>query len=105
MHVDVRVLRGQASADNDLYIGNLHPTVNEDLVALWKVWIPSTLLNFAFMPMWARIPWVASTSLIWTCILSAMRGSSEVPGPGQYAPKEANLTASPRYRRGRPPRR
>ncbi|EOD33317.1 hypothetical protein EMIHUDRAFT_111890 [Emiliania huxleyi CCMP1516] len=57
------------------YIGNM----NEDLVALWKVWIPSTLLNFAFMPMWARIPWVASTSLIWTCILSAMRGSSEVP--------------------------
>jgi len=51
----------------------------EDLIALWKVWIPSTFLNFAFMPMWARIPWVASTSLIWTCILSAMRGSSAVP--------------------------
>uniref|UniRef100_A0A7S2IVA5 ACT domain-containing protein n=1 Tax=Haptolina brevifila TaxID=156173 RepID=A0A7S2IVA5_9EUKA len=51
----------------------------EDLIALWKVWIPSTLLNFAFMPMWARIPWVASTSLIWTCILSAMRGGSDVP--------------------------
>ena len=29
--------------------------------------------------MWARIPWVASTSLIWTCILSAMRGGSDVP--------------------------
>lgn len=51
----------------------------EDLIALWKVWIPSTFLNFAFMPMWARIPWVASTSLIWTCILSAMRGASDVP--------------------------
>ena len=24
-----------------------------------------------------RIPWVASTSLIWTCILSAMRGDAE----------------------------
>ena len=23
---------------------------------------------------WARVPWVAGTSLIWTCILSAMRG-------------------------------
>jgi len=57
------------------YSGN----VREDLVALWKVWIPSTFLNFAFMPMWARIPWVASTSLIWTCILSAMRGGSDVP--------------------------
>lgn len=47
---------------------------SEDMVALWKVWVPSTFLNFAFMPMWARIPWVAGTSLLWTCILSAMRG-------------------------------
>ena len=47
----------------------------EDLVALWKLWVPSTFLNFALMPMWARIPWVATTSLLWTCILSAMRGS------------------------------
>lgn len=63
------------------YIGNMH----EDLIALWKVWIPSTFLNFAFMPMWARIPWVASTSLIWTCILSAMRGSSDVPANNVFA--------------------
>jgi glycine cleavage system regulatory protein len=62
------------------YAGN----VKEDLIALWKVWIPSTFLNFAFMPMWARIPWVASTSLIWTCILSAMRGSSDVPASNVF---------------------
>mmetsp|Transcript_18170 Transcript_18170/g.27504 ORF Transcript_18170/g.27504 Transcript_18170/m.27504 type:complete len:398 (-) Transcript_18170:216-1409(-) len=48
--------------------------MSEDLAALWKVWVPSTFINFAFMPMWARIPWVAGTSLLWTCILSAMRG-------------------------------
>lgn len=48
--------------------------MKEDLIAIWKVWIPSMILNFSFMPMWARIPWVAGTSLIWTCILSAMRG-------------------------------
>jgi glycine cleavage system regulatory protein len=60
----------------------------EDMVALWKVWLPTTILNFAFMPMWLRIPWVASTSLVWTCILSAMRGggatipAAEVIGPG-----------------------
>mmetsp|Transcript_59519 Transcript_59519/g.126532 ORF Transcript_59519/g.126532 Transcript_59519/m.126532 type:complete len:411 (-) Transcript_59519:388-1620(-) len=48
--------------------------MKEDLAALWKVWVPSTFVNFAFMPMWARIPWVAGTSLLWTCILSAMRG-------------------------------
>lgn len=38
------------------------------------------------MPMWARIPWVSATSLIWTCILSAMRGgdamhSEEIEAP------------------------
>mmetsp|Transcript_20464 Transcript_20464/g.68711 ORF Transcript_20464/g.68711 Transcript_20464/m.68711 type:complete len:418 (-) Transcript_20464:351-1604(-) len=56
------------------YVGNMQ----EDMIALWKVWVPSTFLNFAFMPMWLRIPWVASTSLVWTCILSAMRGGDEV---------------------------
>lgn len=63
------------------YQGNM----KEDLIALWKVWIPSTTLNFALMPMWARIPWVASTSLIWTCILSAMRGGSETPAKNVFA--------------------
>jgi glycine cleavage system regulatory protein len=60
--------------------------MKEDLTALWKVWVPSTFVNFAFMPMWARIPWVAGTSLLWTCILSAMRGgdvmhSDEIEAP------------------------
>ncbi|KAJ1628581.1 hypothetical protein T492DRAFT_1017372 [Pavlovales sp. CCMP2436] len=50
---------------------------NEDMVALWKVWVPSTFINFAFMPMYLRIPWVATTSLLWTCILSTMRGGSD----------------------------
>merc|ERR1719393_1094964 len=58
--------------------------MQEDLLALWKIWVPSTLVNFAFMPMWGRIPWVASTSLIWTCILSAMRGSSDVPATNVF---------------------
>ena len=50
--------------------------MKDDLIALWKIWVPSTMINFAFMPMWGRIPWVAGTSLLWTCILSAMRGGS-----------------------------
>ena len=49
-----------------------------DLEALWKIWVPATCLNFAFSPMWMRIPVVASTSLVWTMILSAMRGTEEV---------------------------
>ena len=44
-----------------------------------QIWIPATFMNFAFSPMWLRIPVVASTSLVWTIILSSMRGGSEVP--------------------------
>ena len=51
---------------------------SEDLAALWKIWVPATLINFGFSPMWFRIPFVACTSMIWTCILSAMRGSADV---------------------------
>ena len=50
----------------------------DDLKALWKIWVPATLVNFAIMPMWARIPTVAATSMVWTCILSAMRGGDVV---------------------------
>jgi hypothetical protein len=50
--------------------------MSEDMVALWKVWVPVTCFNFAFSPMWLRIPVVATTSLAWTAILSAMRGAS-----------------------------
>lgn len=52
--------------------------MKDDLLALWKIWIPSGLINFSFMPMWGRIPWVASTSFIWTCILSSMRGGDVI---------------------------
>jgi predicted amino acid-binding ACT domain protein len=48
--------------------------MKEDLLALWKLWVPFTIINFAFMPMYARIPFAACVSLVWTCILSAMRG-------------------------------
>lgn len=48
--------------------------MKEDLIALWKIWVPAMAINFSFMPMYARIPFVASVSLLWTCILSSMRG-------------------------------
>jgi hypothetical protein len=56
-------------------LGKWWANLSEDMVALWKVWVPVMLVNFAFSPMWLRIPVVASTSLAWTCILSAMRGA------------------------------
>mmetsp|Transcript_14406 Transcript_14406/g.25908 ORF Transcript_14406/g.25908 Transcript_14406/m.25908 type:complete len:418 (-) Transcript_14406:71-1324(-) len=51
----------------------------EDIQALWKIWVPATIVNFTFMPMWARIPFVATTSLFWTCVLSMMRGGDHNP--------------------------
>lgn len=65
---------GSPSAGLEKYSRNYQ----EDLVALWKLWVPSTIINFTFMPMHLRIPWVATTSLLWTCILSVMRGGEEV---------------------------
>ena len=54
--------------------------MSEDLSALWKIWIPCTLFNFAFMPMHLRIPFVAGVSLVWTCVLSTMRGGDVAVG-------------------------
>eukprot|EP00934_Nitzschia_sp_Nitz4_P004756 Nitzschia sp. Nitz4//scaffold39_size137210//65978//67336//NITZ4_003203-RA/size137210-processed-gene-0.90-mRNA-1//1//CDS//3329550395//4746//frame0 len=62
----VRVLKG--------YQQNM----KEDLLALWKIWVPATMFNFAFMPMHFRIPFVAGVSLLWTMVLSAMRGGDIV---------------------------
>jgi len=67
------------------YVSNMR----EDCLALWKIWVPSTFINFAFMPMHLRIPWVATTSLVWTCILSAMRGGAEAPEKEVYAAVDA----------------
>jgi len=68
--------------------------MKEDLLALWKIWVPSTFVNFAFMPMWARIPWGAATSLIWTCILSAMRGGDSLHVEDIEAPFPTGTTFS-----------
>lgn len=57
-------------------LASYRENMSEDLRALWKVWVPGMLVNFAFMPMHLRIPCTASISLLWTCILSAMRGES-----------------------------
>lgn len=49
----------------------------EDVVAIWKVWIPAQLFNFAFCPMWLRVPFVACLSAAWTSYVSITRGEPE----------------------------
>ncbi|KAI3428562.1 hypothetical protein D9Q98_007384 [Chlorella vulgaris] len=46
----------------------------DSLKALWMVWVPAQLVNFAFVPKHLRIPYVAAVSFGWTVILSVMQG-------------------------------
>ena len=50
----------------------------DDLAALWTFWLPAQTLNFSVCPMWLRVPFVSSLSLLWTCVLSCKRGAAEV---------------------------
>ena len=48
--------------------------MKEDVIAIWKVWIPAQFFNFAFSPMWFRVPFVACVSAFWTAYVSTTRG-------------------------------
>ncbi|KAL3931205.1 MAG: hypothetical protein SGBAC_011417 [Bacillariaceae sp.] len=61
-------------------IADYRKNMKEDLLALWKIWVPATAVNFAFMPMHLRIPFVAGVSLLWTMVLSTMRGGDITHG-------------------------
>jgi hypothetical protein len=51
-----------------------------DMVAVVKVWGPAFAFIFSFCPLWARVPTTAAVSLIWTMILSQMRGGETIDG-------------------------
>ena len=59
---------------------NYRKNIKEDMIALWKIWVPATIVNFAFMPMYMRIPYTAGVSLAWSCVLSSMRGGDTLHG-------------------------
>lgn len=46
----------------------------DNVKALWTIWIPAQLFNFAFVPRHLRIPYVAGVSFVWTVVLSVMQG-------------------------------
>ena len=50
----------------------------ENLKALWMIWVPAQLINFAFVPRHLRIPFVALISFAWTIIISGMRGALDL---------------------------
>ena len=51
--------------------------MKEDVIAIWKVWIPAQFFNFAFSPMWFRVPFVACVSAFWTGYVSMTRGKKQ----------------------------
>lgn len=53
-------------------IADYKQNMKEDLLALWKIWLPATLFNFAFMPMHLRIPFAAGVSLLWTGVSASL---------------------------------
>lgn len=48
--------------------------ISSDLLAMWKLWIPAQMVNFTFIPIHYRMPFITSVSFGWTMILSFMRG-------------------------------
>ncbi len=51
----------------------------DSLKALWSVWVPAQLINFAFVPRHLRVPYVAAVSFGWTVILSVMQVRTGFP--------------------------
>ena len=49
----------------------------EDWRNSWVIWIPGHMITYGVMPMHLRMPWVASLSFSYMCILSYTRGDKE----------------------------
>eukprot|EP00929_Paragymnodinium_shiwhaense_P112913 TRINITY_DN81184_c0_g1_i1.p1 TRINITY_DN81184_c0_g1~~TRINITY_DN81184_c0_g1_i1.p1 ORF type:complete len:248 (-),score=59.95 TRINITY_DN81184_c0_g1_i1:89-832(-) len=47
-----------------------------DNIAMWSLWIPADIIIYS-VPLWLRLPVNHGVSLVWTMILSWMRGSSK----------------------------
>jgi hypothetical protein len=63
--------------------------------ALWTIWVPAQLVNFAVVPRHLRIPYVAGVSFIWTVIISLMRGAVErQPAGAAAAPATPTVEAA-----------
>ena len=68
----------------------------DSLKALWSVWIPAQLVNFAFVPRHLRIPMVAGVSFGWTVILSVMQGKFDAAKQiAAVAQPSSSLAAKP----------
>eukprot|EP01047_Picozoa_sp_COSAG01_P067293 COSAG01_NODE_9472_length_2437_cov_1.368691_1_plen_337_part_00 len=49
----------------------------QEMPAAIQFWAPLQLFNFAVLPMWCHVPFMASTGLIWLGVLSSWKGARE----------------------------
>lgn len=55
-------------------VHDYHKNIGADIAAMWKLWIPAQMVNFMFVPLHLRMPFITGVSFAWTTILSMMRG-------------------------------
>ena len=69
------VVEGDGNVDCALkkWRRNIIPDMCADMI----IWVPSNLVNFAFVPQHFRVPFVALTSFAYTMVLSFMRGGQK----------------------------
>jgi hypothetical protein len=63
----------QAFKDTVLTFQN---NLREDIVSMWKIWLPAQFVNFSCVPLHMRMPFITCVSFAWTIILSMQRGNS-----------------------------
>merc|ERR1719378_1188327 len=51
-----------------------------DCRSAWILWGPTQILTFSIVPLHMRVPFVSSVNLLWTAILSALRGQLNSAG-------------------------
>lgn len=66
------------------------PNALDDLVALWKIFVPVSIIQMGFLPMHLRVPFCATAGFIWCGILSIMRGGEH---PKSAMPAENKVKA------------
>lgn len=68
----------------------------DDWVSATAMWGTAGAVNFTVNPLWARVPFVALCSLVWSAILSAERGNVGTDEAGALPPSaSANVDQAP----------
>ena len=60
----------------------------EDMIDLYKVWLPTIAFMFAAIPIQYRVPWISTIGILWAVILSLKRGEADIIPVVQQEKKE-----------------